>query len=342
MMAVTQSNNIELVRYIFSKTKHGEADLMSVQNHSGDTVLSLVYGHGQVEIFQDLLDRHHVKVAAPDIDRCKKLKQISEAYIAQQRQEQQRRVDGDTRNFADDLDTLEQRKSQVDSCLDLLQRAYSLQQELAEQEAIRKMKELLQLEDNDRMTKKREDDHTNRGKKKKKKSSTEKYKDAQGKFVSENTDSQEGGKDGGNLSRSKSASPQVRINDATPVSAPRFVTLPNGSIVCDKDSTAAHSMKEGESEDVLNGHQTFTRTYPSDIHAMFMERCPEAESLCLDVSMLLLSPHKMAMLLSPCQLESIKRLLHEQLDSVHEAQCIKTRVWHGLNESITCQRPEDS
>lgn len=52
----------------------------------------------------------------------------------------------------------------------------------------------------------------------------------------------------------------------------------------------------------------------------------EMESLCLDRSMLLLTPHGMAMKLSPSQLDVIESVLESQLAAVHEARRIQDRL----------------
>lgn len=60
------------------------------------------------------------------------------------------------------------------------------------------------------------------------------------------------------------------------------------------------------------------------------------ESLCLDPAMLLLSPHGMAIEMSPCQLDAIESILNHQLRATNEAQQIQKRLLHGPREkSIT-------
>eukprot|EP00560_Eucampia_antarctica_P000576 CAMPEP_0197837798 /NCGR_PEP_ID=MMETSP1437-20131217/33347_1 /TAXON_ID=49252 ORGANISM="Eucampia antarctica, Strain CCMP1452" /NCGR_SAMPLE_ID=MMETSP1437 /ASSEMBLY_ACC=CAM_ASM_001096 /LENGTH=124 /DNA_ID=CAMNT_0043445141 /DNA_START=242 /DNA_END=616 /DNA_ORIENTATION=+ len=54
------------------------------------------------------------------------------------------------------------------------------------------------------------------------------------------------------------------------------------------------------------------------------------ESLCLDASMLLLTPHGMAMHLSPCQIEAVETVLMNQLDAVQNAKTIQSRL-HSEN-----------
>ena len=50
------------------------------------------------------------------------------------------------------------------------------------------------------------------------------------------------------------------------------------------------------------------------------------ESLCLDPAMLLLSPHGMAIEMSPCQLDAIESILNHQLRATNEAQRIQKRL----------------
>eukprot|EP00957_Ditylum_brightwellii_P068454 5197268-Ditylum_brightwellii.AAC.1 len=50
------------------------------------------------------------------------------------------------------------------------------------------------------------------------------------------------------------------------------------------------------------------------------------DSLCLDASMLLYTPHGMAMNLSPCQLDAVEVVLKKQLEAVEEGKRIQRRV----------------
>uniref|UniRef100_A0A7S4JBL1 Uncharacterized protein n=1 Tax=Odontella aurita TaxID=265563 RepID=A0A7S4JBL1_9STRA len=52
----------------------------------------------------------------------------------------------------------------------------------------------------------------------------------------------------------------------------------------------------------------------------------EMESLCLDTSMLLLTPHGMAMKLSPSQLDVVENVLEQQLAAVQQARRIQSRL----------------
>jgi hypothetical protein len=50
------------------------------------------------------------------------------------------------------------------------------------------------------------------------------------------------------------------------------------------------------------------------------------EALCLDNSMLLLSPHSMALNLSPSQLDAVGAVLRNQVGAVEQAQEIQSRL----------------
>ena len=50
------------------------------------------------------------------------------------------------------------------------------------------------------------------------------------------------------------------------------------------------------------------------------------DALCLDVSMLLYTPHGMALNLSPSQLDAVERILEKQMISVKEARQIQHRA----------------
>jgi hypothetical protein len=49
-------------------------------------------------------------------------------------------------------------------------------------------------------------------------------------------------------------------------------------------------------------------------------------ALCLDMSMLLYTPHRMAIDLSPSQLDAVEDILERQLKGIHEARGIQGRL----------------
>jgi hypothetical protein len=58
------------------------------------------------------------------------------------------------------------------------------------------------------------------------------------------------------------------------------------------------------------------------------------DALCLDVSMLLYTPHGMALNLSPSQLDTVQGILEKQLEAVTEARSIQDRV-HETSHSVS-------
>ena len=83
------------------------------------------------------------------------------------------------------------------------------------------------------------------------------------------------------------------------------------------DADKLNTNKEVKSlERILQSTKTSNRD--SDMTALM-------ESLCLDPSMLLLSPHGMA-IMSPCQLDTIESVLKHQLNATKEAQRIQRKL----------------
>ena len=127
--------------------------------------------------------------------------------------------------------------------------------------------------------------------------------------------------------------PKDDIQD--PSSSPFITTLQDGTVISrnaelishiethDYDSSSLddadklNTNKEVKSlERILQSTKTSNRD--SDMTALM-------ESLCLDPSMLLLSPHGMA-IMSPCQLDTIESVLKHQLNATKEAQRIQRKL----------------
>jgi len=127
--------------------------------------------------------------------------------------------------------------------------------------------------------------------------------------------------------------------DLPDVDASPFVTLRDGSIVSKshkpeialsiqadtsalKDVTPANSVngtKPKSLQSILKSTSVASSTNDDDIAAIM-------ESPCLDPSMLLLSPHGMAMEMSPCQLDAVESILSHQLSATMQAQNIQSRL----------------
>ncbi|KAL3827579.1 hypothetical protein ACHAXA_002076 [Cyclostephanos tholiformis] len=72
--------------------------------------------------------------------------------------------------------------------------------------------------------------------------------------------------------------------------------------------------------------KTFQRILTHSISKTDCEKAALMESLCLNPAMLLLSPHGMAVDMSPCQLDAIESILNHQLKATKEAQKIQRRL----------------
>lgn len=120
---------------------------------------------------------------------------------------------------------------------------------------------------------------------------------------------------------------EIKIIDPA---VPFFKTLEDGTIVNNsyRDSPQCPKGLEYKSSD----------KHHYEIQNLLKERCIQSssenddsvsvmmESLCLDASMLLLSPHRMAMELSPSQLDVIEKVLSTQFNAVAEARKIHQRL----------------
>ncbi|KAI2504292.1 hypothetical protein MHU86_10130 [Fragilaria crotonensis] len=115
------------------------------------------------------------------------------------------------------------------------------------------------------------------------------------------------------------------------VSQPKFRTLPDGSVVKSVSDLQLHDVSlvsppvvpatqhRKSVDEMLRECLRDPRNHDSSIDAVM-------DSLCLDASMLLLSPHGMAMTLSPSQLEAIDSILRQQVKSVLHAKQIQARL----------------
>ncbi len=368
MMAVmatsanTNNSNVELIRYILSKQtksltrQQHIASLLQKENRSGDTALSLAYGHGKGDILREMLlsvsfNNDHVvhKLLLPllkgHIERCQKAVILSRNYISLQ----------DKSNVSND--TLEQllvNKSKVEACLDLLNETYRKQQAFAEEEACRNMRELLLQEEDPKVNRssnrqKKVEKHDPKRKKKSGKQNSEsvellvRSKENNPDSICNSNDCSTESSDTTSVMKASTNSfdcaPVPARGSQAPSTVPTFITLINGSVISTQDASFTGA---GE-DDVSRIPNCTTEVSPSRtntqkdngnlIHQKFLELCPEADSLCLDPSMLFLTSQNMAILLSPCQLEVVKRLLEKQLESTREAQQIHKRVWDGFQKN---------
>jgi len=120
-----------------------------------------------------------------------------------------------------------------------------------------------------------------------------------------------------------------------------FVTLNDGAVVSrkEKEGYEASLIQQEVEETARIKNQKNVTTIQSLLRDRYSQPTittydsPEAmmESLCIDASMLLLSPHGMAMELSPCQLDVVETVLKQQLSSVVAAKEIHKRLMSNHN-----------
>lgn len=129
--------------------------------------------------------------------------------------------------------------------------------------------------------------------------------------------------------------------DSDILSKPAFKTLHNGTIVSiDHPSAIVQNClgnnkvctKDEESIESLMKERCLQSTNRSQNQSTTMTAESMLESLCLDVSMLLLSPQRMAMELSPSQLDIIETVLNEQLQAVAKARQIHERLMKNMKD----------
>lgn len=122
---------------------------------------------------------------------------------------------------------------------------------------------------------------------------------------------------------------------ADPIEKPKFMTLDDGTIVANKNYATP------EKDSSLIKGIFLNEGAKKEIQEMMEDACSKSkqnmapaimESLCLDASMLLLSPHGMAMKLSPSQLEAIESVLKSQTSAVQQAK--------KIHANLLCKSPE--
>lgn len=154
----------------------------------------------------------------------------------------------------------------------------------------------------------------------------------------------------------KKAQDEEKITNP-PITSSVFTTLSDGSVVKETDRTSIPQSTSSDYYDHPTTHNNKNKNNSmSTLKSMLHDRCltstsskisnntingntnnnndtsssspslPFADSLCLDMSMLLLTPHGYAMKLSPAQLEAVEKLLRTQLDAVNEAKEIQNRL----------------
>ena len=306
-----------------------------LQNDSGDTALSLASGHGFHSIATILVDGRNceienqgeeeglVRVSHEELEKTRAALNRIDALVPAIN----KRASGEERNH------FHSRRRDIQQCIEILT---SSRLKAAE----RSMSELLGTESN------RNRDWPKAIPKKKKGSKTKKKSRRHNRHEDEQT--APGGKEsppyieldsppqGGSAWKSrdetKRAQEQSRSSE-TSLALPYVVTLEDGTVISAKKRTSYLADEEVAKASV--GENAPNATVDKNVDDLLRDRYrdqrdPEIESimdsLCLDVSMLLLTSHGMAMELSPSQLDAIESVMKTQLGALREAKDIQKRI----------------
>ena len=175
-----------------------------------------------------------------------------------------------------------------------------------------------------------------KGKKKKKQRNNTKQSQGQAGLDSDNIDNTN--ITGNGMSRKTWAKVKTDIGteevdaDTPAINASPFITLHDGSVVSKSQLTEYAASVRADSPSLDDGQWSVSGTEPKTLSSI-LESTSTAEdvsaimeSLCLDTSMLLLSPHAMALEMSPCQLDAVQSILNHQLNATKEAKKIHSRL----------------
>jgi len=324
------ANVAKLENMAWKQMIHEFTKLCKLSNDAGDTLLSIAYGHGHPQILKFIIQEvavwgHRigflntsetevntrlVEVTYEDMEKCRDiLKRVD--IIQNSSQTEQVEVKNKNQSYK----TLQEG---VSCCLALLE------EELAKN-AQRCAEELL-LEESDCNT------HLNSNRSfpkkcgKKKKKSKCKSKKIEEKW------------------NSCCSSDNLNLNHETGMKSKNVIPRDSG-VVLERDERGDQQPSNKQSYKLCN-RQSQTVEAVSGINRHLFERCVAdssivpsksenedfhefksiMESLCVDASMLLLTPHAMAMNLSPSQLEVVEKVLNNQIHAVTQAKVIHKRL----------------
>lgn len=301
-------------------------------NNDNCTALNLAFGHAKLDVVMFLIEPQSsttdsskdiqplVNVTYSDIECCQKTIQNVTAGLNFMKQNQVDRV----KEFEDQL-------QQVNACLSLLQcQLERLSIETANELAMDEQTAARNTNNNDHKPKGKG------GKKKrnrKKKNQTHKTETGESKVKTT-----EAATDKDTTQTTWATRKKESMIEQTSISAAAspFTTLQDGTIISKTTQKADYVSAKDElsvlDDDVKSSSEaaanpkslenilsTSQASNGDDITSIM-------ESLCLDPTMLLLSPHGMAIDCSPCQLEAMQSILSHQLKAVKEAQQIQSRL----------------
>jgi len=337
LMMACVSGNVDTIRQIMEYSNKLAIDSNSEKivktwqqrifnnvNNDNCTSLNLACGHAKLDVVMFLIEPQSsttdsskdiqplVNVTYSDIECCQKTIQNVTAGLNFMKQNQVDRV----KEFEDQL-------QQVNACLSLLQcQLERLSIETANELAMDEQTAARNTNNNDHKPKGKG------GKKKrnrKKKNQTHKTETGESKVKTTEAATD---KDTTNttwaMKKNKSIiEPFTTLQDGTIISK----TTQKSDYVSAKDELSVLDDDVKSSSEVAANPKSLESILQSTSQASNGDDITSImESLCLDPTMLLLSPHGMAIDCSPCQLEAMQSILSHQLKAVKEAQQIQSRL----------------
>jgi len=338
--------------------------ILYMKNKKGDTALKLAFGHGYYDItklflygeqetesegtIRNLCDEYQKKenLSLHEVtsDLLRECEEISKGATILLGVLKSRSTEKDTQAILKDEEVLKKKMFDMKKCLTLIRIT-------AEKNARIMETELLLLTE-------KEETKLNEGKSKqgKKSKKGKKKKKKRGKsppyHLNESKDELNLSVENGSKSMNSddlriSTRGEISSDTAEVLTQPRFTTLEDGTIV---GNLVSKNLIESESMDDIYGNELYKEVVrsrpqspPKDLKTLLRDRFRETinekssyddnenleqlmKSLCLDVSMLLLPPHGMAMALSPSQLDTVEQILKDQLLAVKKAKSIQDRI----------------
>ena len=272
------------------------------QNKSGDTVLSLAVGHGRLDMLNDLLNEvlkynpMAIDIVRKELKRCDDIIQSLSTFRSRL---------GHWLESSSKYEEIDKEMASLQQCRVMISELYEKILTVSEQKALLVEQQLLESIAQDEPN---NDTPTITSKK-----STKRCKE---KTKQKKTTNDVVLEDEAFTNTIEQKLPQSQ----------RFITLDNGHVISKADLGSAVD-EEADQKSLLQ-HQVTEDSGNLNmfVDKLFLQRCPEAKTLYLDATAMLLSTHAMAMKLSPCQLDAIISLLETQLKNAKDAKAIHKRL----------------
>lgn len=321
-------------------------NLLSQQNKSNDTVLSLAYGYGHYDIVEFLIGgtqhcnkqpqqilqdsaHHFVPVQYQDVQQCKAL--LEKLNVMEQQQ-----VD------KVNMDEFQCRKKNIQACYDLLLEALTKQADQAVSSLLLEEEKVDFGGEGSQCNKVQQHGNKKKIVAKQKNLSKKKKKSRNDASVVMTVEDKNKSTIAASCTTNDEKTSQHQVDgmveEPMPMTTSTFVTMSDGTVVsCQQylqsSSSLSWSSKPTMVESTCTTASNSNRT--KSINHLLRDRCNDTwnreseelmEALCLDASMLLLSPQSMALNLSPSQLETVETVLNLQLKAVETAKTIHARL----------------